>query len=368
MKDFLDVLNDDFLGNSIGAYAMFFLIILLGMILRRFVSKLSNRVFYYLIRHKTEGVSLTSFQSLLHRPVSFTLMLVVIYVAFSQLSFPAEWNIKPRDEFGVNMILYRGFFVFFYAGIIWIGLRLADFFRLVVIERSNQTEIKSLQVISFGIDSLKVVLAIFGILVILSSIFLVNVGTLVAGLGIGGLAVALAARESLENLFGSFTIFLDKPFVVGDLVKVGEIVGSVEKVGFRSTRLRTLDKSYVTLPNKRMVDSDLENLTLRTFRRANFSIGLAYHTSIDQIRAIVKDIQEVIDTHPNTNEDGRVRFKDFGESSLEIMVMYYVDTMDWTIYLNVREEINYRIMEIVANNKASFAFPSRSIYMEKATT
>jgi MscS family membrane protein len=368
MKDLPDILTIDFLGNSIGAYAMFFLIIILGIMLRRFISKVSNRLFYYLIRHKAEGVPMASFQALLARPVGFTLMLVVVFIAFSQLSFPAEWNIKPKDVFGVNMILYRGFFVLLYAGIIWIGLRLADFFRLVLIERSKQTEIKSLQMISFGIDSLKVILVIFGILVILSSIFLVNVGTLVAGLGIGGLAVALAARESLENLFGSFTIFLDKPFVVGDLVKVGEIVGSVEKVGFRSSRLRTLDKSYVTLPNKKMIDSDLENLTLRTFRRANFSIGLAYHTSIDQMRAIVRDIQEVIDTHPNTNEEGRVRFKEFGESSLEIMIMYYVDTMDWTIYLNVREEINYRIMEIVASHEASFAFPSRSIYMEKTTT
>ncbi|MFO7997986.1 MAG: mechanosensitive ion channel family protein [Bacteroidales bacterium] len=199
-------------------------------------------------------------------------------------------------------------------------------------------------------------------------VFGINVGTLVAGVGLGGLAVALAAKESLENLFGSLTIFLDKPFVVGDLVKVSGITGVVEKVGFRSTRMRTLDKSYVTLPNKKMIDSELDNLSLRTFRRANFVVGLTYSTRIEQMKAVVADIQAMIDNHPNTNQEGLVRFKEFGNSSLDIMVVYFVDTMDWATYLDVKQEINYGIMEIVKKHGADFAFPSRSVYFEKDVT
>ncbi len=366
MQDIISFFGDEFQGNTIQQYLLFLLIISSGLLFKHFISRVSNRLIYLLIRRKAEGVSLLRFQELLHKPFSFILMLFVTYAAFTQLQFPDAWNMKPIDEFGMNMMLYRLFFILLYIGFTWLALRAIDFIGLIFIERiSNNGDKPSMQVVSFFIDSIKVLVVILGILIILGSIFHIDVGTLITGLGIGGLAVALAARESLENLFGSFTIFMDKPFVVGDMVKVGETVGVVEKVGFRSTRLRTLDKSYVTLPNKKMIDSELENLTLRTSRRAHFSIGLTYQTSIEQLKSIVNDIQVFIDNHPNTTEDGRVRFKEFGDSSLQIMVMYYVDTMDWTTYLNVRELINYRIMEIVAAHGASFAFPSTSVYIEK---
>lgn len=366
MTEINQLLQSSFAGNTVQQYILFLLILLAGYFSKHFISRISNRVFYLLVKKQARGVSLIKFQSLLHKPVSYTLMMVVLYVAFLQLNFPEEWGMRPRDEVGWNMVLFRGFSVLLYSGFIWVALRATDVFKIVLTERSLNSENKfSTQLIPFFMDGIKLALVIFGILVILGSVFHINVATLIGGLGIGALAVALAAKESLENLLGSFTIFLDKPFVVGDLVTVGETTGVVENVGFRSTRLRTLDKSYVTLPNKKMVDSELENLTLRTSRRANFTIGLTYHTRIDQIKAIVKDIQDYIDNHPLTNQDGRVRFKGFGDSSLEVMVVYFVDTMDWTAFLDVREEINYRIMEIVKAHQANFAFPSTSVYLEK---
>lgn len=369
MTEINQLLQSSFAGNTIQQYALFLLILLAGYFSKHFISRISNRIFYILVKKQAKGVTLAGFQSLLHKPVSFTLMMVVLYVAFSQLDFPAEWEIRPRDEGGWNMVLFRGFSILLYSGFIWVALRATDVFKLVLLERASKSENKfSIQLIPFFMDGIKVAVAIIGLLVIMGSVFHLNVATLVGGLGIGALAVALAAKESLENLLGSFTIFLDKPFVVGDLVTVGETTGVVENVGFRSTRLRTLDKSYVTLPNKKMVDSELENLTLRTSRRANFSIGLTYQTTIEQMKAIVRDIQEYVDNHPLTNQDGRVRFKEFGDSSLEIMVVYFVDTMDWTTFLDVREEINYRIMEIVKEHQASFAFPSTSVYLEKMDT
>jgi MscS family membrane protein len=365
MENIREVLDLVYFGNTFWQYGLFVLILLAGLLLKRFLSRISSFLLFQLIRHRARNIPVNEFHALLYRPVSFTLMLVFLLIAFSQLQFPPEWEMAPRDRFGVNMALYRGFVVLLYSGLIWVGIRFAEFLKLIMLDRATSTEDKfAEQVVPFFVDSIKLMVVIFGVFIILGSVFGVNVGTLVAGLGIGGLAVALAAKESLENLFGSITIFLDKPFVVGDMVTVSGITGVIERVGFRSTRIRTLEKSYVTLPNKKMVDSELDNLSLRTFRRANFSVGLTYSTSIEQIKAVVKDIQEVVDAHPNTNQDGRVRFKNFGDSSLDIMVMYFVDTMDWSTYLDVKQEINYKIMEIVHKHGASFAFPSRSIYVE----
>lgn len=368
MENLREILDQEYFGNALSQYGLFVLILLAGLLLKRILSRLSSLLLFQLIRHKARNIPVDRFHALLHRPVGFTLMLVFLLIAFSQLQFPAEWEMAPREVFGVNMVLYQGFFVLLYAGLIWVGLRFADFLKLILLERVTGTEDKfAAQVVPFFVDSIKLIVLIFGIFIILGSVFGVNVGTLVAGLGIGGLAVALAAKESLENLFGSITIFLDKPFVVGDMVTVAGITGVIERVGFRSTRIRTLEKSYVTLPNKKMVDSELDNLSLRTFRRAHFTVGLTYSTSIEQMKAVVQDIQEYIDSHPNTNQDGVVRFKNFGDSSLDIMVVYFVDTMDWATYLDVKQEINYKIMEIVQRHGASFAFPSRSIYMEGET-
>ena len=366
MEEINQFLSQEFLGNSIRSYVWFLLILLAGLLFKRFVSRFSNRVLFKLLKRYSLDIKSDKFVELMHKPVGFTIMLVVIYVASSHISFPDDWVMAPRDQFGILMILNKGFQVLLYSSFIWIFLRLADFLLLIMLRRAEDMDSKySGQIVPFFIDFIKIIVVIFWVLIILGSILNVNVGTLVAGLGIGGLAIALAGKETLENLFGSFTIFLDKPFVVGDMVRVAGITGVVERVGFRSTRLRTLEKSFVTLPNKKMVDSELDNLTLRTFRRSNFTVGVTYSTSEDQLKAIVADIQDYIDNHPNTNQEGKIRFHDFGPSSLDIMVLFFVDTMDWTTYLDVKQEILYKIVEIVKKHGAEFAFPSTSVYMEK---
>ena len=151
-------------------------------------------------------------------------------------------------------------------------------------------------------------------------------GPFIPGLGIGGIALAMASKESLENLLGSFTIFFDRPFTVGDMVTVGSVTGVVEKVGFRSTRIRTFDKSIVTVPNKKMIYAELDNLGIRPVIRVKFNLGLTYDTTIEQIKAIVADIQDMINQHEKTDQEGKVRFQEFGSSSLDILVIYYVDS------------------------------------------
>jgi MscS family membrane protein len=236
---------------------------------------------------------------------------------------------------------------------------------MVFLARAAKTESKTDdQLVPFLRDILKIFVYIILFLAFLSQIFQINIAALVAGLGVGGIAIALASKDSLENLLGSFTIFLDKPFAVGDLVNIDGITGTIERVGIRSTRIRTLDKSYVTVPNKKLTESNLDNLTLRSQRRARFYVGLTYNTHPDQVRAIVQDIRTLLDEHPQTSMDGVAHFYEFGESSLSIMVQYFVNSMDWNVYMLVREEINFQIMDIVHRHGCQFAYPTRSIYLE----
>ena len=145
---------------------------------------------------------------------------------------------------------------------------------------------------------------------------------------------------------------------------VGTITGTVEK-GFRSTRIRTFDKSLVTVPNKKMIDAELDNLGMRPVRRVKFNIGLTYETTPEQIKAIVFEIKEMINKHKDTNQEGKVRFQEFGSSSLDILIVYFVQSPKWETLINVKEDINYKIMEIVKRNKSDFAFPSTTVYLNK---
>ncbi len=178
---------------------------------------------------------------------------------------------------------------------------------------------------------------------------------MIAGLGIGGLAIALAAKESVENLLGSFTIFLDKPFIVGDLVKTGNVTGHVERIGFRSTRIRTQEKRFLTVPNKKLVDSELDNLTERTLRKVNVTIGIDYQTPVAKIRAVVKEAQSYIESRSDVTGETKVRFYDFGKNALEILVHYYITHKDWETYVDVREEVNFKLLEIFEDHGVRYS-------------
>ncbi len=357
---FLDLM---FLENTASAWLMFVLIVLLSFIVRKFIS---NRLINLILSiFKTSGDD-NSFSKKLHKPINNIIFILFLYIACNQLKYPDSWNLASDSEFGLKMLLNKGYLLLLYILVIQLFLKIEDVFGQILKEKTEKTESKlDDQLIPFAIDAIKIITIILGFFLIIGDVFNVNVTALAAGLGVGGIAIAMASKESLENLFGSFTIFLDRPFTVGDIVNIGNITGVVEKVGFRSTRLRTFDKSLVTVPNKKMVDAELDNLGLRPVRRAKFNLGLTYNTSAEKIKEIVKDIQRLIDDHPMTNQDGRVRFMDFGASSLDIMVVFYVSSSDWDDFINTKENINYQIMDIVKKHNSDFAFPSSSIYIEK---
>jgi len=365
MNTIVDFLGKTYYDNSLLQIFAFLLILFLGLLFKKGLSKLSTGLMFKLFRKYASDFTKNDLHALVKRPVGFFLILIILFLAFSQLSTPSVLNLTPKHEFGLRMIVNKVYAVLLIISLINIFRKMFDFLGIIMIKKAENKNSKSeKQLIYFIVEGLKIIILIFGIFFILGSVFKINVGTLVAGLGIGGLAIALAAKESLENLLGSFTIFADKPFVVGDMVKVGNTQGVIEKVGFRSTRIRTLDKSYVTLPNKMIVDSEVDNLTERNTRRVNFNLGILYSTPAENIKLIVKDISIYIKEHPATLEDCYVRFAEFGDSSINIMILYFIDGNDFENFVSVREDINFKIMEIVKQHGSGFAFPSRTVYME----
>ena len=361
-----ELLLTEILGNTIEDYAWFLGAVLLGFIFKKLISKYLSHLLFKILGEKGVEVGIEKFDKLLTKPIGFCIMLSVIYLGSTHIQYPAVWNLNPESEVGLRMLINKGFSLIYVYSIFWIILKLIDFIGLILNKRAEATENKmDDQLIPFIIEIVKIITYVFALVIVMGNIFEVNITALATGLGIGGLALAMASKESLENLLGSFTIFFDQPFTVGDIVTVGTVTGVVEKVGFRSTRIRTFDKSLVTVPNKKMIDAELDNLGLRPVRRVKFNIGLTYETAPEQIKAIVADIQEMINMHEKTNQDGRVRFQEFGSSSLDIMVMYFVDSPKWEDLINVKEELNYKIMEIVKKHNSDFAFPSSTVYLQK---
>ena len=192
--------------------------------------------------------------------------------------------------------------------------------------------------------------------------------SILAGLGVGGLAVALAAQSTIANLIGSLLITLEKPFRVGHAVRIGTSEGTVEDVGFRSTRIRTPDNTLVTIPSSAVVNTTVENLSLRTKRRQRFFLQLTYDTPREKVEELVVHIRQLIIDHPLAEESTcQVRFNNFGESSLDILVLFHLQVEDYATELREREAVLLQIMDLVRDAGVEFAFPTRTLQIANGT-
>jgi small-conductance mechanosensitive channel len=213
----------------------------------------------------------------------------------------------------------------------------------------------------FGILRLIVILA--GVL-LMANVWSVPPTSVLAGLGIGGLAVALAAQPTLQNMIAGFTLFADSPLSVGDFCRYGDKLGTVEGVGLRSTRIRSLDRTLVSIPNTVFADMQLENFSMRDRILLRTTIGLRYETTADQLRYVLSEIRRLLIAHPKiVNDPLRVRFVGFGSCSLDIEVFAYVSTSDYNEYLAIQEDVYLRIMVLVLKSGTGFAFPSQVNYL-----
>lgn len=192
------------------------------------------------------------------------------------------------------------------------------------------------------------------------------IATILAGLGIGGIAIALGAQKTLEHFFGSVSIGVDQPFRVGDWVNAGGVTGSIEAIGLRSTRIRTIDRTVVTIPNGQLAESQTENFGERERIRLAATIGVEYGTSAATIRRIRDEIEALLRAHPRTwPERVQVRFFQFGASSLDIEVLCWIETTVFDEFRAIREELLLGIMQVVEGNGASFAFPTQTVHLRQ---
>lgn len=230
-------------------------------------------------------------------------------------------------------------------------------------------EVLSKAFVLWLVKSLKYLILFLGSVAILDT-WGIKIGPVIAGLGLFGVAVALGAQDLFKNLISGIMIILEKRFELYDIIEVpGHATGTVEQIGFRSTLIRKFDSTPVSVPNYVFSDTSIINFSNRKFRRINWVIGLTYETSIDQLKNICEEIMKYIKNNNNyiVNDAYQlfVRVEKFNDSSLDILIQAFTNTNDWNKFLKIKEELIYRIKEIVEKNRSSFAFPSKSIYIEK---
>lgn len=354
--------------NSVVNIVWFFVILLSGIILKRFVSHQLSGLIYRFIKRYTEGVDVNAFRELLRKPVGVFIVLISFYLACKQLHYPAQWELPTEEKFGIRFIIWKIFLLSVFFSFTWIVLRLVDFFALVLSYRAKKTESKvDDQLIPFIKESIKFIVMSLSFFLMLGAIFHVNVASLIAGLGIGGLAFALAAKDTLENLLGSFAIFLDKPFTLGDVVKVGNVQGRVEKIGFRSTLIRTFEKTLISMPNKKMIDAELENVSMRRMIRALFPVYMKMDTAPEKIERFIEEGTNLLNDHNDIKDDPApyIRFDKITDTGIEIQVLFFVETIDADYYQQVRQEILFGLLKIANKNQIRLDVKSGDVVIQR---
>lgn len=242
--------------------------------------------------------------------------------------------------------------------------RILDFLKEILLKKAEKTDNKVDDVLIPMFHKLvKLATIVIGIVLIASNIG-INVASLLAGIGLAGMALALAAQDTVKNLFGSITVLLDKPFEVGDWVNIGGVEGTVEQIGLRSTRIRTFYCSQVNVPNSTLISATVDNYGRRNYRRIKTMLSLTYDTPPDKIEAFCEGIRELIRKHPYTRKDSyHVYFNQFNSASLDILLYCFLDTNDWAIELRERQRLFVDIIRLAGRMEVEFAFPTQTIHM-----
>ena len=215
-----------------------------------------------------------------------------------------------------------------------------------------------------GANALKVFIVIGALLIYLDK-FGINITAVLAGLGVGGIAVALALQKPMEDILSAATLYTQQPVRIGDFCRVGDYTGTIEEIGLRTTRIRTLAHTLVAIPNHRLVNEAIDNISARGSIWYHPTLRLRYDTTPDQLRQVLEDIRELLSAHERVQQDNhRVRFNDFAKQGMQIEVFAYLTTTDWAEFLELAEELNIRIVEIVSSAGASLFIPSGTLYVE----
>lgn len=343
---FADTFFDLPLYKIVFALGIFFLFLILRKIFTSIVIT-TLRTF----TQKTKTTIDDKILQILEEPFRFMFIVIGLFVAISYLQIDQEFInnfLKSAAIFTLFWILFSGVNVFedaIYQFAARFGKELHQ------------------EISTFLIKTIKIFIFIVGFVAVLQS-WDINVSTFIASLGIGGLAFALAAKDTAANLFGGLTILADKSLKIGDWIQVNDVEGVVEDVGLRTIKVRTFEKSLITVPNQMVANNPIENFSKRGIRRIKMSIGLEYGSTPQMLEKIREQIESMLKSHEGIAQDATmlVRFDEFADSSLNIFIYTFTNTANWDQYLQIREDVNLKIMNIVEQNGGSFAFPSLSLY------
>ena len=349
---FLDTLQQDILGIPLTRYLLAFLVVFLTLVVRVALDR-----YLFRLLHNWAARSRFHYDELIleavRRPLSAFLLIWGGYLALN------IFTDSPGTS-ATMLPLFRGATALI---VVWGLYRLSDLpttWAETVLARRDKT--MAAQFAPLIRRALRVTIVLLGVLLIIQNLGY-SVSSLLAGLGIGGLAIALAGQDTLANLFGSLVVLTDRPMVIGDRVQIGSIQGTVESIGFRSTRIRTFEKSLVAIPNKMLATETIENWSAQPGRRVRMTIGVQYDSPPDKFQQLLEGLRGILAANDDIVVEGQyVHFIDFGPSSLDILVNYITKTTDYQTHLEVREKINLEIMAQVDSLSLAFAFPSTTLY------
>lgn len=349
------VLDKTFLNNSLGSWITAFLAGAVTLVVLRVLRRiLIRRLAAVAERTPTEIDDFIV--DLLRRIKTLFLFALALYVASLFLLLPPQIR-KLLDTAIIIVLLFQvaiwgnGFITFNVKR--YVKKKMAE-------DAASVTTISALGVIS------KAVLWLVILLLVLDNMG-IDITALVAGLGIGGIAVALAAQNILGDLFASLAIVLDKPFVLGDFIIVGDFLGSVEYIGLKTTRLRSLSGEQLVFNNSDLLQSRIRNFKRMYERRIVFTLGVVYQTSYEKLAAIAGMIREIIEAQPQTRFD-RAHFKQYGNFSLDFEVVYYVKSPDYNVYMDMQQAINLAIFRRFEREEIEFAYPTQTLFVEKGVS
>ncbi len=350
----LDVFSITLFGNALGKWLTFLLVFMLFLLLRKQLSKLVTLIALKWVK-KTETTLDDEILYVVQRPIAFGMIILGFNVAFSFLHFSSEFSLMISHTMATMTI---GLFA-------WVLYRIIKLF-----ESSNDLISKRFKTDN-GITLAKLLLSILKTIVLIIagmnilSTWGINITGFVASLGLVGMAMALAAKDTASNFFGSMVLFTDKPFKIGDWIKTPEVEGTIESIGVRSTKVRTFARALVSVPNGNLANAAILNWSEMNKRQIKMTLGLTYSTTASQIKTILAEMRELLKNDEDIHQQTiYIHFTEFQDSALGIFCYFFTKTTKWGEYMQVRERINLELMEIVEKNGAGFAFPSQSLYVE----
>jgi len=347
---FFDMLNYKILSLPLYKILLAFFVFFLFLFARKFFTLIVLGFLRKLVQ-KTKTKLDDKFLNAIRNPLRFLFVIAGIYFFFFFL------------EISSDMLLHilKGLLIF---DLFWMVYNVITEFEDYVYHLLGKFGKSSRELASFLIKITKVFIITVGVVALLQD-WGINVTGFLASLGLGGLAFALAAKDTAANIFGGIAILTDNIFKIGEWVKVGSAEGIVEDIGMRTTKIRAFDKRLIVVPNATIANSNVENYSRRDRRRIMMRLGLTYDTTLEVMEKILNETRQMLLDHPQIhNEPILIYFDEYQDSALSIFCYFFTKTAVWDEYLKIREDVNFKIKQIVEKNGAEFAFPSQSLYIE----